>query len=77
MFHQTRFYIDHTGAVARHWWIFAALGAGFVLVSVLGVICAQMVERIVAGCLIYSGHLLLGIAWKLWRIKRFYRHWLP
>jgi hypothetical protein len=82
MFREIRFYDDYTAAVASPWWIFVLLGVDFVLLGVLIVIFAQLLVWLVAGCLIFNGLLLLGVAWQLWRFKQNYRkwrevHWLP
>jgi cytochrome c biogenesis protein CcdA len=82
MFREIRFYDDYTAAVASPWWIFALLGVDFVLLGKLIVIFPQLLAWLVAGCLIFNGLLLLGVAWQLWRFKKNYRkwrdvHWLP
>lgn len=62
MFREIRFYDDYTAAVASPWWIFALLGVDFVLVGVLIVIFQQLLAWLVAGCLIFNGLPLLGVA---------------
>ncbi len=63
MFREIRFYDDYTAAVASPWWIYAVQG-------VLIVIIPQLLAWLVAGCLIFNGLLLLGVAWQLWRFKK-------
>jgi len=82
MFHEIRLRNDDMTVVGSPWWIFALAGVYFIVLSTSVLSFLQILERWMAGCLIFCGHLFVGSAWKFWAIRKLYRgwrrnHWLP
>lgn len=61
------FYENGRAGITLPWWIFAVLGMDLILLGLLIVIFPRLLVWLIAGCLMFSGFLLLGIGWKFWR----------
>jgi uncharacterized membrane protein HdeD (DUF308 family) len=75
MFREIRFYDDYTKAVASPGWLFCLLGLNFILLGALIVIFPELLAWLVAASLIFSGAVLLAVAWQFRRFKKLYRQW--
>lgn len=75
MFREIRFYDDYTKALASPGWLFCLLGLSFILLGTLIVIFPELLAWLVAASLIFSGAVLLAVAWQFRRFQKLYHQW--